>query len=847
MIETYLFLVVATGAVLISLLALFVFRMNKLVSLKRHRSNAEGLVDLLNYASVVDDGVIVNKNGSFMAAFLYRGSDEASSTDEQREMVSYRMNQALAQLGGGWVLHVDASRSEAPAYMNSGLSSFPDLVTAAIEDERREFFERMGTVYEGWFIATFTYYPPMLSTAKFVELMFDDDRQTVTKGARSTQLIQSFKAQIDRIQGLLSAGLTLERLGSEKVVNEDGTAATHDNFLRFLQYCVTGNNHPVVLPDTPVYLDSLIGNQELWGGVVPRIGRKFVQVVSIDGLPSESTPGLLSSLGELPISYRWSTRFIFLDGHEAEALLHKLQKKWKQRVRGFMDQLLNRNGNIDEDAIAMVADASGALADVKAGLVRPGFYTSVVVLMSEDRDSLDDAARFVEASIMSRGFGARIETINTMDAFFGSLPGHAVENVRRPLIHSYNVAHLLPTSSIWTGENVAPSPLYPAGAPPLMQCLTTGHAAFRLNLHVRDLGHTTIFGPTRSGKSTLLGLIAAQARRYPGMTVACFEKGGSMFALCEATGGNHVSVAAEASSGYAPLAKLDTRSDRAWAMDWIDTLLALNGVQTTPSQRTEIGNAIVSMNDSQSRTLTDFCASVQDMAIREALVPYTLEGTHGHLLDALIDGLELSNFNVFEIGELMGMGDKYALPVLLYLFRRVEQSLKGQPALIILDEAWMMLGHPAFRARIRDWLKTLAKANCAVVLATQNLSDAKNSGIVDVIVESTATKIFLPNAFAANEEVADLYRTMGLNNTQLGMLTTAMPKQDYYVVSELGNRMCQLALGPRALAFAAVSDPESIATIRALKTRLGPDWIYEWATLRGADLPKASIQRELAA
>ena len=94
-----------------------------------------------------------------------------------------------------------------------------------------------------------------------------------------------------------------------------------------------------------------------------------------------------------------------------------------------------------------------------------------------------------------------------------------------------------------------------------------------------------------------------------------------------------------------------------------------------------------------------------------------------------------------EIEELMNLGEKFALPVLLYLFRRIERALQGQPAVIILDEAWLMLGHPAFRAKIREWLKVLRKANCLVLMATQSLSDAANSGILDVIMESTATKM----------------------------------------------------------------------------------------------------------
>jgi type IV secretion system protein VirB4 len=485
----------------------------------------------------------------------------------------------------------------------------------------------------------------------------------------------------------------------------------------------------------------------------------------------------------------------------------------------------------------MVADAELAIAEVNSGLVAQGYYTSVVILMDENRNQLDVSARQVEKAINRLGFAARVESINTMDAYLGSLPGHGVENVRRPLINTMNLADLLPTSTIWTGLNQAPCPLYPPLAPALMHCVTHGSTPFRLNLHVRDLGHTFMFGPTGAGKSTHLALIAAQLRRYPGMSIFAFDKGMSIYPLAKATGGKHFTVAADDDQlAFCPLQFLETKGDRAWAMAWIDTILALNNVETTPGQRNEIGNAIMSMYASGARTLAELSVTIQDEAIREAIKQYTVDGTMGHLLDAEEDGLSLADFTVFEIEELMNLGEKYALPTLLYLFRRIERALHGQPAVIILDEAWLMLGHPAFRAKIREWLKVLRKANCLVLMATQSLSDAANSGILDVIVESTATKIFLPNVYARDEDTAALYRRMGLNARQIEILATAIPKRQYYYVSENGRRLYDLALGPLARAFVGASDKDSIAAIKTLEAKHGGTWVHEWLAGRGLNL-----------
>ncbi|NOU10845.1 MAG: VirB4 family type IV secretion/conjugal transfer ATPase [Nitrospira sp.] len=857
MIVTITTIIALLGLVFLLLLIQRIREADAQVTLKKHRSQDAGLSDLLIYAAMVEDGVIVGKNGSLIAAWIYSGDDQASSTAPQREAVSFRINQALGQLGTGWMVHVDAVRRRAAGYPAPGLSHFPDRLTAALDEERRRLFEGLGTMYDGYFVVTLTYLPPLVAQRKFVELMFDDDQVDVTAQDRTRGLVEQFKRDCASFESRLSSVFRMQRLCGHSLMLEDGSTVTHDEFLRWLQRCVTGLNQPVQLPSNPMYLDAVIGGQELWTGVIPKIGRQYMQVVAIEGFPLESTPGMLTALGELPIEYRWSSRFIFMEPHEAVQALTRYRRKWKQKIRGFLDQITNSHtGALDQDAMAMVEDADAALAEVNSGMVGMGYYTSVVVLMDEDRAEVERSARRIEKTLHQLGFGARIETLNTMDAFCGSLPGHGVENVRRPPLNTMNLADLLPTSTIWTGSMTAPCPMYPPNAPPVMQCVTHGATPFFLNLHVRDVGHTLMLGPTGSGKSTHVGMLAAQLRRYAGMSVYVFDKGQSMYPLAAAIrahtlgqSGLHFTVAGDANElAFCPLQFLETKGDRAWALEWIDTMLALNGVKTTPLQRNAIAETVMALHANEAShdhthglgrppvSLSDFVNMVQDEAIREALTQYTVSGALGHLLDAERDGLALADFTVFEIEELMGLGDKYALPTLLYLFRRIERSLQGQPSAIIVDEAWLMLGHPVIRDKIREWLKVLRKANCLVVLATQSLTDAANSGILDVIVESTATKIFLPNVFARDEDTSALYRRMGLNSRQIEILATAIPKRQYYYSSECGYRLYDLALGPLALAFVGASDKESLAEIRSLVAKYGAAWTDEWLTSRGLRL-----------
>ena len=122
-----------------------------------------------------------------------------------------------------------------------------------------------------------------------------------------------------------------------------------------------------------------------------------------------------------------------------------------------------------------------------------------------------------------------------------------------------------------------------------------------------------------------------------------------------------------------------------------------------------------------------------------------------------------------------------------------------------IDEAWLFLKHPAWRDKIQDWLKTLRKKNAVVLLSTQSMADVKESPIASAILQSTATKIYLPNSEAGNEGMRQFYEYAGLNSREIELLQTATPKRDYYVVQRLGRRMISFRLGPVALAFLGVS------------------------------------------
>lgn len=813
-----------------------------MIKLKEFRTTAHALPDLLNYAAAIDNGIFLNKDGSLSAGFYYRSSDVSSVTFNERNLLAAKINSILSRLGNGWALHIDSSRTQVSSYIDEKSNKFTDKLSHLLDEERREFFTK-GSHFETVYTMVFTYLPPHKNVTRMADLMIDD--QANKKTPMSKKILDYFKNSLAEFENSISNYVYIKPMRSHKIIDEFNQVHYQDDFLEFTNFAISGNRHPIQLPDVGMYLDSYIGAYEFFSGMRPKIGNKYIGIVAIDGFPSTSTPNILNDLQELSINYRWNTRFIFMDQHEANTVLTSYRRKWKQKVRGWRDELMGKTGGQeDEFAKQMVYETDSAIAESNSNLISFGYYSSNIIVFDENPERLEHNLKEVKSTIEKLGFTPRIESINAVEAYIGSLPGHTIQNVRRPIINTMNLSHLMPLSSIWAGEVHNSNDKYPPQSPPLMQTITHGSTPFRLNLHVGDIGHTMIFGPTGFGKSTLLANILIAHQRYPNSKTFAFDKGRSLLPATAGLQGSHFDIGnddEELKLTFAPLANVKTANQIAWAESWIETCLVLQGVTMTPAYKKTIHQAMISHSSNGSKSLTDFVSNLQNNDLRDALNPYTVSGAMGYLLDGEDEDFDLSNaINTFEIEELINLGDKNLVPVLLYLFHRIEQSLDGSPAMIILDEAWIALGHPVFKEKIREWLKVLRKANCSVVLATQSLSDAAKSGLLDVLQESCSTKILLPNPNAFNKGTEsnlgpyDFYKIFGLNDAQIMIVSLATKKREYYYISELGSRLFDLALGQINLAFTAAADKKSILEMKKIIADHGiKDFPFKWLDHKG--------------
>jgi type IV secretion/conjugal transfer VirB4 family ATPase len=795
-----------------------------------HRRKPRGLADLLLPFALIEDGILLQQDGSLLTGWTYRGPDMMSAAAAEMDALSARLNSVL-RLGSGWMIQCDAIRSHAPGYPARG--DFPDSVTRVIDDERRQQFMQEGAHFESEYFLTLTYVPPAETEQKIKGWVFDGNSRNSDRTA--SQTLEYFRGRVDAFENVFAQLFQTERLNRIEFENPAKTFRSHDRLLRYLRRCIHGADHPFALPEIPCYLNEVLACDDFCGGIEPQIGRKQIRIIAIDGFPKLSSPGILGELDSLPIEYRWNTRAILIDPEEARSLLDMHRKKWRSRIRGWKDQILKtQSGAVNIYAQQMALDAEEAMGVAAAGDVQFAQYSANVICLDENPDRLHENSRAVMKTIQNLGFSCRIETVNAVEAWRGSLPGDGYCNVRRVILHTLNLADMLPISSVWAGLRENPSPLMPKQSAPLMYAATTGATPFRFNLHVSDLGHTLIVGPSGAGKSTALGLIAAQWFRYPRAQVFAFDRGYSIWMLTAAAEGEFYDLAGPKTDfAFCPLKNIDSEHDLQWAIGWVEVLCELNGLRFTPKHRNAVAEALSRLQISPTRTLTELSANVQDTEIRDALQHFTVMGPLGSLLDAEHDSLGGGRFISFETENLLQLDDKAVIPVLLYLFRRIEQRLDGSPTLILLDEAWSYLQHDIFRRRLRDWLKTMRRKNAVVVMATQQISDIANSEIADVVLENCPTKILLPNAESKNAGSRSFYERVGLNERELDILQLSVPKQHYYVVSKLGRRLVDFGIGKVALAWVGVNGREERQIVESVMERFPDSWRSHWLALKG--------------
>ncbi|WP_276892096.1 conjugal transfer protein TrbE [Dialister micraerophilus] len=768
--------------------------------------------------------LIVNKDGSLQTTFRFRGPDLDSSTTDELSAYYQKINHIIQRQPTGRVFYIENIRRSAEKYKDIRM---PTLFTAAVEQDRFNYFNSEGHYEDDFYFTILDYQPQTLFTSLF-SFFNKDDKEEDNKDRKLKERLKDFTNEIKKLLAVFG-----DFFADVNILNPNEMAT-------YLHSTVSDNPSPIInIPN--MYLDSYISDVGLIGGLSPKLGKKHMKVISLLSFPQQSYGGCLRAFKRFDFEYRFSSRFITIGKSEMDKELKQIQRNWNQQSKSLFQMFLEAVRNtqtteVDQAALNNSAETSVAQQELQADLTGFGYYSMALIILDEDKKKCEEKAIFALKELNNAGFVAKEETFNAVDTWFGSLPGLWMYNIRRYLISSLNFAHLAPTDAVWAGPKINKH----LKAPVLLYTDTVGSTPFRLSLHVGDVGHTFVVGPTGSGKSVFLNMIELHFLKYPDAKIFIFDKAASSRALTKAVGGNFYNLLHTDELAFQPLANVDDPNERVWVQNWLIGYLEDQKIQIAAPEKEMIWNTLGSLAcmPKKQRNISAFQQLVQDQKIRQALTTLKSGGPYGTLFDANEDKFGTGNWQVFEMESLMNTPAIVA-PTLDYLFHKIEKQLTegGSPAMIILDECWLFFENPTFQGKLREYLRDMRKKNTSIIFATQSLGDiAEQPQLANAVLTNCETQIYLPNGKASNEVISKQYKAFGLNDRQIQIITQMIPKRQYYYNSRLGNRVFDMAVLPLEGAFVTSTSKEDQIAMNKLEEKgiiSGEKFIIQWLQHKG--------------
>lgn len=735
---------------------------------KRQSSKAEianyeiSMAEFIPYFCHWDKETILTKNNEMMQVIKVEGFSFETADDEDVDMKKMVRNSLIKSLASGnFALYFHTIRRRQSKFPDGEMPpGFADYVN---DLWRRKHHSRNS--YSNDLYITVIRKADTKGAAK-LEHFTRKIVETADKISREEALKDAHKELVEVMNRLLS---TLRDYSPTLLsVNETRLGAFSEP-LEFLGSLVNaGSSQRILVPTMDA--SHLLPTHRLYFGkraieVRGPTSRRYAAIVSVKEYAAATAAGILDSFLQLPFEFVITQSFVF---ENRQTNIESMQRQQNKMIQ---------SGDV---AVSQVAEISEALDMTMSGHVAFGEHHLTVMCIEDSLNMLEDSISQVISELVNVGINPVREKMFLEPCYWAQLPGNFEYVGRRAKINSMNVSgfaslHNYPVGRIrnnhW-GDSITVFD-------------TSSGTPYFFNFHLRDVGHTTIIGPTGAGKTVLMNFLCAQAQKTR-CRMFYFDKDRGADIFVRALNGNYHVIEPGEQCHFNPLQLADTMENRTFIAEWLKSLVTVNGEVFSADDQALVAEAVIgnfklSKSDRILRNIAPFLGLEGPGTLAGRLRQWHSDGRYAGLFDNPIDEVDFTTANVFgfEMGHVLQ--DKNSLvPVLLYLFHQIQMSLDGTPTIIVLDEAWALIDNPFFAGKIKDWLKTLRKLNAMVVFATQSVEDATGSDISDTLIQQTATQIFLPNPKAT-----EMYKqAFMISDREFNLLKTTDPGSRYFLIKQ---------------------------------------------------------------
>jgi type IV secretion system protein VirB4 len=492
---------------------------------------------------------------------------------------------------------------------------------------------------------------------------------------------------------------------------------------------------------------------------------KYAGIVSIKEYRPSTHTGVFDGFMQMPFELIISQSFSFINRMVAISSMQLQQRRLVQS---------------EDVAVSQIQEIDSALDSAMSGEFGFGNHHMTVLCIEDTPKALESALSLAVVELSNTGITGVREKMNLEPAFWAQLPCNAEYMARRSVVNTLNIASFASFHNYPSGKR---KKNHWGDAVTVLN--TVSGTPYFFSFHVRDVGHSMIIGPTGAGKTVLLNFLCAQAQKF-NCRLFFFDKDRGAEIFIRAIRGRYIIPNAAKTSGFNPFQLEDTSANRSFLIEFMKALVMV-GDTPLPAHEVERINEAVQGNyklpkqQRRLRNIAPFMGLSGPGTLAGRLSMWHTGGSHSKLFDNEDDLIDFTSARSFGIEMAHILQDKVSIgPVLLYLFHRIQTSLDGSPTMLVLDEAWALIGNPVFAPKIKDWLKVLRKLNTFVVFATQSVEDAAKSSISDTLVQQTATQIFLPNLKATI-----LYREVFmLSEREFNLVKTTDPSTRFFLVKQ---------------------------------------------------------------
>ncbi len=721
--------------------------------------------EFIPYKYFWNDHTIVTKDESLLQVIKISGYSFETADDEDVDIRKSIRNLLLKGVGAGQIsLYFHVIRRKQPVFEADEEVKMPRGFAAYMEKEWRSKHVSHQSFINELFVTIIR--KKSKKGISGIEGIMEKLQQKADKSLWERGMREAYQ-ELDEMSGRVLSTLRDYRpkmLGAVK--KEAGVFSELLEFLGRLVNC--GASSPMLAPNMEIC--KYLPTHRLYFGARAIEVRgpnrsRFAGIISVKEYSQQTSATMLDGFLQMPFELIISQSFSFIDRSAAITSM-KIQQ--------------NRMIAAGDVAVSQIQEISSALDDAMSGAIGFGKHHLTVLCIEDTPRQLENALAMASTELGNCGVVPVREKVNMEPAYWAQLPGNDDYAIRRSTINTLNLSSFAAMHNYPTGQK---NNNHWGDAVTVLD--TTSGTPFYFNFHVRDVGHTTIIGPTGAGKTVLMNFLCAQARKF-NCRMFFFDKDKGAEIFLRALNGDYTVIDPSKACNFNPLQLDDNGPNRTFLLDWLKILVTSHGEPLSAEDVERMDDAIngnfkLAKKDRKLSNIAPFLGQGGPGSLANRIAMWHSKGSHAKVFDNEEDKIDFKKNMIFgfEMAELLR--DKTCLdPVLLYIFHKINIALDGTPTMIVLDEAWALIDNDVFAPKIKDWLKVLRKLNCFVIFATQSVEDASKSKISDTLIQQTATQIFLPNLKAT-----EVYRThFMLSQREFTLIKTTDPGSRFFLIKQ---------------------------------------------------------------